>query len=197
MPDTLTEATAQVQKVKDDYGTGLSTLIMIYNATGSDMIYYNFKSTSGEIWLGSENAWFPKTIRNGQWALALHVHRIAGSVAAVGYNFDGSNNKRSPNTAGYAIMGWDNPLSGDNHIYAELGRPNVRIIDYIEGKRESWDDFIQGFITTTEDKSLSASVTDKDKYYRVEANINRGTSPVARFVVSYINIRQPVPPPKE
>lgn len=81
-----------VRDLKSTYGYGVSTLCLIYNATGGTLTHVCNKNWEGHI--GESPC--PSKIENGQWGLFLHVHDTGsgtGSVAATVYrgeNADGA-----------------------------------------------------------------------------------------------------------
>ncbi|GLT40923.1 hypothetical protein SLA2020_150190 [Shorea laevis] len=71
-----------VEKLKREWGVGVSTLCLVYNATGDTIML-----VGSNDWLGHLGpAPYPSEIGNGQWGGFLHVKRsgtASGSVAAV------------------------------------------------------------------------------------------------------------------
>lgn len=99
---------------KEEWGTGVSTLVMIYNATGGTMTKYGAGDESGHIWKYD----YDDRIETGQWSSVLHVKSSAtmtGSAATVGYYIDGYTNGSEPIVLS---IGWDTPWTGENTGYA-------------------------------------------------------------------------------
>ncbi|KAL9233990.1 hypothetical protein vseg_008917 [Gypsophila vaccaria] len=68
--------------LKKDYGNGVSTLILIYNATGEPL---EFVEDQKMDWLGSVyKAEPPRSFDNGQWIAFLHVHPTALKLGSEG-----------------------------------------------------------------------------------------------------------------
>lgn len=99
---------------KEEYGNGVSTLVMIYNATGATLSLYGAGDESGHIWKYD----YDQRIETGQWSSFIHVKSsgaMAGSAATVGYNLDHYSNGREPLVLS---VGWDTPWSGTNTGYS-------------------------------------------------------------------------------
>lgn len=99
-----------VENLKERYGDGVSTLCMVYNATGDPLKFVGNHDWSGHI---GESP-FPTEIANGQWGAYLHVKTSGaarGSVAAAVY--------RGKNNAGSDcdwMLAWSTPWSGSNRV---------------------------------------------------------------------------------
>ncbi|XP_060672992.1 23 kDa jasmonate-induced protein-like [Ziziphus jujuba] len=117
-----------VHNLKASYGTGTSTLCMIYNATGGNLTFSSTYNWDGQVWQSP----YPPMIQNGQWAGFLHVRsRLVGpSKAAVVYS--GRNNDGSGCDW---MLAWNTKrLNYDNRVYTEIrgaGHFNVNRWDYI------------------------------------------------------------------
>ncbi|XP_020262645.1 23 kDa jasmonate-induced protein-like [Asparagus officinalis] len=92
-----------VEILKEQYGNGVSTLCVVYNATGDPITFISTHDWHGHLW----EAPIPQYLANGQWGAFLHVHPtlgITGSSAAVVY--------RGKNDAGEDqdfMLSWMNP----------------------------------------------------------------------------------------
>lgn len=107
-----------VHNLKDRYGTGTSTLCMVYNATGGTVDFSRVHNWEGEVW-GSPA---PSVIQNGQWAGFLHVRgRLAGpSKAAVVYS--GKNNAGDGRDW---MLAWNTSrMNYANRVYTEIRAKN-------------------------------------------------------------------------
>ncbi|CAN6329211.1 unnamed protein product, partial [Urochloa humidicola] len=95
-----------------------STLCLVYNATGDNLI----KRANKDWWSGSlYGPDYPSIILNGQWAAFLHVHSegaASGSLGAVVYQ--GTSLKRSELDF---LIAWSTPWSEvySNTAYCEIG----------------------------------------------------------------------------
>ncbi|ONK72092.1 uncharacterized protein A4U43_C04F15630 [Asparagus officinalis] len=91
------------EKLKEQYGNGVSTLCVVYNATGDPITLISTHDWHGHLW----KAPVPQALANGQWGAFLHVHPtlgMTGSSAAVVY--------RGKNDAGEYqdfMLSWVNP----------------------------------------------------------------------------------------
>ncbi|XP_060674519.1 23 kDa jasmonate-induced protein-like [Ziziphus jujuba] len=103
-----------VENLKERYGNGVSTLCLIYNATGDTLKHVGYHDWRGHI---GESP-YPNEIANGQWGAYLHVKTsgaATGSIAATVY--------RGKNEAGKDcdwMLSWYNPWSGKNRVYTEI-----------------------------------------------------------------------------
>ncbi|KAG6467885.1 23 kDa jasmonate-induced protein-like [Zingiber officinale] len=80
-----------VHNLKAAYGTGTSTLGMIYNATGGNLTFVLNHTWEGAVWRSP----YAQVIQNGQWAGFLHVRgRLMGpskeAIVYRGVNNDGA-----------------------------------------------------------------------------------------------------------
>nr|GEX66908.1 hypothetical protein [Tanacetum cinerariifolium] len=152
------EAIAYVRKQKEDFGFGVSTLCILYNATGETLYYDQEHSWYGRVWDS-----YPMELQNGQLGAFLHVKRVAeatGSMAYVIYRVEGNNN------AGFfsGLIAWDNPwnhTSYNTHAFCDI---------YDDGKNDD-DDTIK--------KNVNESVRQKvvrKKGIRLTTTIESGTS---------------------
>ncbi|KAK9681823.1 hypothetical protein RND81_10G030000 [Saponaria officinalis] len=103
--------------LKSDYGDGISTLCLIYNATGSKL---ELVSDLSQDWHGSvykeESA---ESFENGQWIAFLHAHPTAT------YGCEGARVYRGVNVAGDVrdyLVSWFIPyVGGSNSAYTKVG----------------------------------------------------------------------------
>jgi hypothetical protein len=99
------KASSYVDGVKAWYGSGESTLCLLYNATGDTLHYV----ADHDWWGFIGRTPYPHEIGNGQWAAFHHVHKTgnaSGSEAAVVYrgkNKDGNDKD--------FLVGWSTPWS--------------------------------------------------------------------------------------
>ncbi|CAD5172059.1 unnamed protein product [Musa acuminata subsp. malaccensis] len=109
-----------VREMKERWGTGVSTLCLVYNATGEPLTLHSTHDWWGHIY---DQSPYPMRIGNGQWGAYLHVKRSGtpdGSNAAVVYRGknDGGDDTDS-------LLFWDNPwnkASYSNQAYAEINQ---------------------------------------------------------------------------
>ncbi|KAF3447933.1 hypothetical protein FNV43_RR08640 [Rhamnella rubrinervis] len=111
-----------VHNLKQRYGSGISSLCMIFNATGRSLTYVGIHDWHGHIYESP----CPSLIQNGQWGAFLHTRPTAsleGSEGAVVY--------RGKNNAGVAcdwMLAWSIPRFGRNSVsttYLVVVRLNV------------------------------------------------------------------------
>lgn len=112
--DRATNVSRFVHNLKGAYGTGTSTLCMIFNATGGNLQFDRHHSWEGSVWQSP----FPQVIQNGQWAGFLFVrNRLMGpSKGAIVY--------RGQNNAGNGrdwMLAWNTPrMNWQNRVYTEI-----------------------------------------------------------------------------
>ncbi|XWS35289.1 hypothetical protein CRYUN_Cryun21dG0113200 [Craigia yunnanensis] len=110
------EAMRYVRQLKEKWGTGVSTLSLVYNGTGEPLRF-----VTSHDWYGHIYQTYPAEIGNGQWGGFLHVKTAgaaSGSQGAVVYR---GKNRDGEDTDW--MVGWDNPwerLRYDNNVYAEI-----------------------------------------------------------------------------
>ncbi|KAL6297593.1 hypothetical protein ACE6H2_005735 [Prunus campanulata] len=106
-----------VENLKKQSGYGVSSLCLVYNATGDTI-----RLVANKDWYGNiGHAPYPTQIANGQWGAFLHVKTsglASGSVAAVAYR--GKNN--NGNDCDW-LLAWRNPWNRNlftNTVYTEI-----------------------------------------------------------------------------
>ncbi|KAF3449313.1 hypothetical protein FNV43_RR10041 [Rhamnella rubrinervis] len=110
----LVNARTFLKNLKGRYGNGVSTLCLIYNATGGTM------ENAGNInWFGQmfRESPYPDKIENGQWVAFLHVHdyeAAAGSIAATVYR-----GRNASGTVCEWMLSWYNSWD-DHRVYTEI-----------------------------------------------------------------------------
>nr|XP_043639346.1 23 kDa jasmonate-induced protein-like [Erigeron canadensis] len=117
------EAVKYVKKQKENFGSGVSTLSIFYNATGETLFYAEDDSKYGKIYDS-----YPARVQNGQWGAFLHIKNpvvASGSEAFVVY-------RGRFNDTDYCkqLIAWDVPwdqLTGYNHAYCEINDDNSEI----------------------------------------------------------------------
>ncbi|XP_050381485.1 23 kDa jasmonate-induced protein-like [Argentina anserina] len=125
-------ARTYVDNLKSEWGIGVSTLCLVYNATGNTIAYVGDHNFHGHI----GPAPYPAKIENGQWGAILHVKTslaLAGSEAAVVYR--GSTGK---GTNCDFMMAWCNPWrrqAFNNSVWVK-----TRGVDHFARySKENWD----------------------------------------------------------
>ncbi|GAV70217.1 hypothetical protein CFOL_v3_13715 [Cephalotus follicularis] len=151
------EAERYVESLKEEYGYGVSTLCMVYNATGDAIHYIDDHDYVGNIGKSP----YPQIIENGQWGVFLHVKPTAavflGSSASVVY--------RGKNQSGKDcdwMFAWYNPLIGSNHVFTRIREANHF------ANNKYWDD-ISKWVAW-------AGPTDKDNWKGCSSMVSIGGS---------------------
>ena len=170
------EVLNDLNTMKDEYGDGISTLIAIENATGSDMDLVQNKSwKKSHVWKYP----LPSRIGPGQTGVFLHVKPsglVAPSIGALVYRFKG------PDSNDYdTYLGWNTPYSGLNNIHNEVrrsgnwgapggGKAYSSLGWYVKNKLSPGDE-----------------TTMRDEYHgcEVQGSIGQNSSPVCTFLVGY------------
>ncbi|KAL9239913.1 hypothetical protein vseg_014185 [Gypsophila vaccaria] len=153
------EARKYVDGVKEFYGSGASTLCMIYNATGETLNYVDDHDWYGYV----GRTPYPAQIGNGQWVSFLHVHTTggtSGSEAAIIY--------RGKQKDGYSrdfTLAWSTPFGAwyKNKAYCEMREAE---------HSSSWDDIYD----RTNDSDYTHEVNTDDIVIKVSTA--SGSSPV-------------------
>jgi hypothetical protein len=157
------DAYAQANLMKSNYSLGATTLLCIYNATGSPVAYVTDQSWHG----GIGTYFYDQTIQNGEWSVILHGGPrpgFQGSEGAVVY--------RSDAVGKDVFLGWMSPLTEDNHVYVEVQGekhwPNVA----------NWN-LMQRLVEKASDKSASTQGP-----LRITANVGDAYSSIVTAVLS-------------
>jgi hypothetical protein len=105
-----TEALQKVNAMKEEYGSGISALVRIYNASSETVSLVTTRDWHGHIWKYPVDT----PIQNGQWSVFLHVHASGCAVGACGAAvYQASQAKQD------IFLGWESPYAGSNSIYVE------------------------------------------------------------------------------
>ncbi|KAL9236730.1 hypothetical protein vseg_011365 [Gypsophila vaccaria] len=159
------EARKYVDGVKEFYGSGASTLCMIFNGTGEPLYYVDDHDWYGNV----GRTPYPTQIGNGQWVSFLHVHTTgatSGSEAAVIYR-----GKQKDGISQDFMLAWSTPFGiwYKNKAYCEM-----RDV----GKSSSWDDIYD----RTNDSEYTDKV-DRDGML-IKVSTASGSSPVYTAILS-------------
>ncbi|CAL5324142.1 unnamed protein product [Camellia sinensis] len=153
-----------VENLKKEWGDGVSTLCLVYNATGDTVEFITYHDYNGHV----GQAPYPMHIANGQWAGFLHGKTSAepsGSTGTVVYR-----GKNQHNQGCDWMLAWFNPgnrKSFNNKVYTE-----IREAGHYDGGKY-WD-YIYGLI----DKS---GITKKDVWGGCLSYVSTGSSTTAIF----------------
>ncbi|XP_010920412.2 23 kDa jasmonate-induced protein [Elaeis guineensis] len=161
-----------VENLKERYGNGVSTLCLVYNATGGTLNFVLSHDWHGHI---GESP-YPQQIDNGQWGAYLHVHTsgaAVGSSAAVVYR-----GKNEGGTTCDWMFGWSNPWNrwgNDNTVYTE-----IREYRHYEDN-DHWN-YIQ-------DKVEGSGLTHSDTWNGCVSTVATGssTSPILQAILTLEN----------
>ncbi|KAG6469603.1 23 kDa jasmonate-induced protein-like [Zingiber officinale] len=124
--EKATNVSRFVHNLKEAYGTGTSTLGMIYNATGGNLTFDLNHTWEGAVW----HSPYPQIIQNGQWAGFLHVRdRLIGpskeAIVYRGVNNDGADREW--------MLAWNTSrMNYQNRVYTDIlgfGLVNWNTID--------------------------------------------------------------------
>lgn len=162
------DAVRYVNGMKQEYGNGVTTLVMIYNATGSRLILpagfgtINWHGHLGKYTLDHE-------IQNGQWSVFLHTHSsgtAAGSSGGVEYTLPKMDTGVSDICV---IMCWDTPWNRSVHsnkIYVELD--------------ENWPD--HNALKKNLDEHQKTSTSNLNGF-TVTGDLGDDSSPIATYIL--------------
>ncbi|GAV91836.1 hypothetical protein CFOL_v3_35222 [Cephalotus follicularis] len=110
--DKDVNALQYARNLAQQYGSGINTLCLIYNATGDIVELAEEHDWAGVVWKSP----CPQVIANGQWGAFLHAEKSSdGSCGAVVYR-----GKRVDDQQSDWMMSWYNPSSGSNLVYTEI-----------------------------------------------------------------------------
>ncbi|GAV66392.1 hypothetical protein CFOL_v3_09902 [Cephalotus follicularis] len=127
--DKAVNAQQYVENLSGQYGSGICTLCMIYNATGDMIELVEEHDWSGNVWKSP----CPQIIANGQWGAFLHAECFdKGSFGTVVYRGMNEDDQDCD-----WMFAWYNPSSGPNLAYTEIREAdhyaNNKYWDYISG----------------------------------------------------------------
>ncbi|CAL4899028.1 unnamed protein product [Urochloa decumbens] len=167
--DRKGQATRYVQKLKQLYGNGASTLCLLYNATGNDINYQDEHHWRNGSLYGPR---YPTAIHNGQWAAFLHVHdqgAATGSEGIVVYR--GTNETGSPPDL---LVAWSTPWS---QVYSNTACCQIGETNFWAGR---WDEIQQNL------ESAGYSWNSTARGHAIDVQTERGTSPTFTAVIRLI-----------
>ncbi|CAO2823545.1 unnamed protein product [Amaranthus hypochondriacus] len=175
--DKNISALQHVLNLKANYGNGVSTLCLVYNATGDTLQFAYNKEWYGYIYKEQP----PTTFENGQWIAFLHAHPTAQSVGSeAAWVYRGENIKGE--VRDYMIA-WNTPWSTtQNSAYTE-----VRGKDHF---KQYWS-YIQGSLL---EKAEKITVDDSDKLCTSYASIGGLTSPEFIAILKHNFTPEPIIP---
>jgi len=148
------EAETAVQKMKDEYGDGVSTLIVFGNTTLVTLNLNNEEDVHGHIWNGIT---WPNQIPAGKYAAILHTKTKAaahGSEANLVYSFPVQSGGATETK--YAILAWDSPWSGTNTLACRISNSADNLISIVDNQ---------------------SLMTSSNFGYTITANVNQDSSP--------------------
>ncbi|KAM7271962.1 hypothetical protein ACFE04_031176 [Oxalis oulophora] len=158
-----------VETLKSQYGNGVSTLCLIYNATGDPIHQVGSNDWHGHI----ASSPYPSVIANGQWGAFLHVHptgAAAGSQAAVVYRGMNSNGTNYD----WCIV-WVTPWNRayNNHAYVE-----IREVGHFHGEGIWW---------TVQRKSEDSGYNHRETMDGCLCDVSMGneTSPIYQAILTH------------
>ncbi|KAD6795799.1 hypothetical protein E3N88_06695 [Mikania micrantha] len=161
-----------VRDLKAQWGNGISTLCLLYNATGETLTYAASRNWFGDIGPSP----YPTVILNGQWGAYLHTKipkMPSGSVAAVVYR-----GKYTENAFCDRMITWSIPwqrFTQDNAGYCE-----INAVGHFESAAV-WDEIYK----RTPYAGRESSAKWKDCYTRV--TVESDTSPIYKAVFTHAN----------
>jgi hypothetical protein len=159
----LSSAQTMLANMKNNYGSGVSTLITIANGTGANMTHLG-----GYDWHGKAYSSAPGTIGPGQIGIFLHVHTsgaATGSEGCLTYTLTAPDGAIVSTLLGYSV-----PYSGSkNQCTAMLTSGTY----YLPG---NYDDSIES--TNGPSSNTNYGVT-------AAGSINTGSSPQCAFTLTY------------
>ncbi|KAI3778234.1 hypothetical protein L2E82_07373 [Cichorium intybus] len=160
-----------VKDLKAQWGNGITTLCLLYNATGETLTYATSRNWFGDIGPSP----YPTIILNGQWGAYLHTKtpRVpSGSQAAVVYR-----GKYSDNASCDRMITWCIPwqrFTQDNAAYCEINE-----VGHFDGA--VWDTIYN----KTPLAGRESSYTWKDCYTRV--TVESDTSPIYKAILTRVD----------
>lgn len=161
------EAYQALNAMKEEYGNGASTLVMIFNASGETLAFKKKWNYAGD----TDKYAMDSLIRNGQYSIFLHVsqHFFGSSEAAVVYVGESGES---------FLMAWDNPYRGLNSVHAMVGEEpnfwmNVRW-EYV------WQEL----------QASGSYEAYEHATYAIYSNIGPETSPIASYMITRNHLPQ-------
>ncbi|KAI3732293.1 hypothetical protein L1987_63497 [Smallanthus sonchifolius] len=161
-----------VKDLKAQWGNGISTLCLLYNATGETLTYTTSRNWFGDIGPSP----YPTLILNGQWGAYLHTKipkMPSGSVAAVVYR-----GKYTDNAFCDRMITWSIPwqrFTQDNAGYCEINE-----VGHFDGA--VWD----AVYNRTPFAGRESSANWKDCHTKV--TVESDTSPIYKAVFTRVEV---------
>lgn len=101
----------RVNGMKDEYGTGASTLITFYNALGMNLKLHDHRNIHGSFFKYQPD----NDVYNGEWSCLLHVHPSGSALGSHGllcYSLVDSNTAYHEDIV--LVLAWSNNYTGSN-----------------------------------------------------------------------------------
>lgn len=157
-------AIERVNGMKEEYGTGVSTLVMIYNATGSTLKYDSIEDSSGHLFKYQPDS----VVYNGEWSVFLHTKTAGaarGSVATAKYWLRGG----VPAKSHQLSVSWSTPWSGTNTASAT-------VYDLAAARKAMASGSMFAMI-----KQLTSAASQSP--FATEVSLSQESSPLVRYVI--------------
>lgn len=155
--------------MKQDYGEGACTLVMIFNASGETLTFQE-----NYDWEGRTNE-YPEDniIANGQYSVFIHVKTrpFGGSEGSVVY--------RGTTQADF-LMAWCNPWASWNNVYASVQASNYW------PDQQTWDAVYEKFILAV-DRNTDEFTNGT---YSIYSSIGSDTTSIASFTIQRCAVKE-------
>jgi len=154
--------------MKEQWGNGVSTRVLIYNALGIPIERRTMQDSSGR-WSEYEPA---ARIECGEWDVSFHHKKsgsMTGSCAALSYNLLGYGNDD------VLMIGFDTPYSGSNSAYCN-------VMTTKKWSKTDWDD-IHEWAEDGPDKATYSFGRSRTKF-----SMDQGSSPILTVIATRSDI---------
>ncbi|MEM1301430.1 MAG: hypothetical protein AAGH17_02510 [Pseudomonadota bacterium] len=168
--DSFESALTRVKGMKEDYGKGISAMVMIYNGSDNPVTLREYK---GRHHAKPHQNDPDDRIEPGEWSVHLWEKgtMLHGVVACIAYN----------------VLGHTEDFVWKMLLNAGMGTPVQLVTEVIRTKQynaQSWDDLFKEAVSDEDRRRM----TRDTGYIRVHAEASQGTSPLMKFYITRSDI---------
>ena len=171
------QAMKLVNSFKDEYGTGVSALIRIYNASGHTLKFFTTRARLVGTYVEVSVSTIP--FKNGQWSVVLHVKNCLG-IKRIKFVLS-STRLTTRIILVMFFCGWSAPWDVSQYLQANSNQ----VLTFLRQSGTEWPTWDEVYYNICKSgKSCSCKLERKGVTMKCEAIIGDNTSPIVNYVIS-------------